>query len=153
MKQLFTTIFLFFSIVSFGQATKKVDSLSFCRNRYAVPQGCVAESEYQVECDNYSIVWLYMKEEMLTAMPDQFIDQMAVQMKKFKKTPITCYLLGKEVKGYKISFKGDKGTRHQLIAYGTANGQPVMVQLSLNEEPKTNDDIPQFPRQIIRLTN
>ena len=93
-----------------------------------------------------------MNEQMLQSMPDQFVNQMSGQMKKFKKEPITCYMLDKEVKGYKIIFKKDNGTGYQLIAYGVANGQPVLVQLSLNNEPKTNDDIPEFPRQIIRLT-
>ena len=93
-----------------------------------------------------------MNDQMLQVMPDQFVNQMAGQMKKFKKEPITCYLLDKEVKGYKISFKKDKVIGYQLIAYGVANGQPVLVQLSLDKEPKTNDDIPIFPRQIIRLT-
>lgn len=141
---------LLLTTTAFGQ-TSKIDSLTFCFNKYKVPTGCVAESEYQVKCDNYSMVWLYMNEQMLQYMPDQFINQLAGQMKKFKKEPVTCYLLDKEVKGYKISFKTDKGTDYQLIAYGIANGQPVLVQLSLDAEPKTNDNIPDFPKQIIRL--
>ena len=85
-------------------------------------------------------------------MPDQIINQMAGQMKKFKKEPVTCYLLDNQVKGYKISFKTDQGTSYQLMAYGLANEQLVLVQLSLNKEPKTDDDIPAFPRQMIRLS-
>lgn len=152
MRQILIALFLFFSAASFGQTTKQVDTLTFCFNKYKVPTGCTAQSEYQVECDNYTMGWLYMNDQMLQYMPDQFINQMAGQMKKFTKEPITCYLLDKEVKGYKVSFKKDKGIGYQLIAYGIANGQPVLVQLSLDKEPKTNDDIPEFPQQIIRLT-
>lgn len=143
---------LLLTTTAFGQTSTKVDSLSFCFNKYKVPKGCIAESKYQVKCDNYSMDWLYMNKQMLQYMPDQFINQLAGQMKKFKKEPITCYLLDKEVKGYKISFKTENGTGYQLIAYGTVNGQPVLVQLSLNTDPKTNDDISEFPRQIIHLT-
>ncbi len=152
MRHFFIALFILVGTNSFGQTSTKIDSLTFCFIKYKVPTGCTAESEYQVKCDNYSIVWLYMNDQMLQVMPDQFVNQMAGQMKKFKKEPITCYLLDKEVKGYKISFKKDKGTGYQLIAYGVANGQPVLVQLALDNEPKTNDDIPNFPRQIIRLT-
>ncbi len=152
MRQFLIALLLFFSATSFGQTTKQVDTLTFCFNKYKVPTGCTAQSEYQVQCVNYTMVWLYMNEQMLQSMPDQFVNPMSGQMKKFKKEPITCYLLDKEVKGYKISFKKDNGTGYQLIAYGAANGQPVLVQLSLNNEPKTNEDIPEFPRQIIRLT-
>ena len=77
---------------------------------------------------------------------------MAGQMKKFKKEPVTCYLLDNQVKGYKISFKTDQGTGYQLMAYGMANEQLVLVQLSLDKEPKTGEDIPSFARQMISLS-
>jgi uncharacterized protein YfeS len=63
-------------------------------------------------------------------------------------------LLGEEAKGYKISFKNEsiKKRGYQIVAYGVANGQPVLVQLSLNKEPKTDEDLPDFPRQIVKLS-
>ena len=152
MKQIMTILFLAATTFANGQEAKQIDSLSFCHNKYKAPTGCKTASEYQVQCDNYSIQWLYMNDEMFKTMPEQFVSQLAGQMKKFKKEPITPYLLDKEVKGYKISFKSDSGTQYQIIAYGVANGQPVLVQLSLDKEPKTNDDIPEFARQIVKLT-
>jgi len=152
MKHIFIALFILAGTTSFGQISTKIDSLTYCSTKYTVPTGCTAESEYQVKCDSYSIVWLYMNNEMLQFVPDQFVNQMSGQMKKFKQEPITCFLLDKEVKGYKISFKKDKGIGYQLIAYGVTNGQAVLVQLALDNEPKTNDDIPSFPRQIIHLT-
>ena len=152
MRLYFIALFISVGTISFGQTSTKIDSLTFCFTKYKVPTGCTAESEYQVTCDNYKINWLYMNEQMLQVMPGKFVNLMAGDLKKFKKEKITCYLLDKEVKGHKISFKNDKEIRYQLIAYGVTNGQPVLVQLSLDIEPKTNDDIPSFPRQILRLT-
>jgi hypothetical protein len=152
MKQFLTSIFILFAAAAIGQTSKKIDTLSFCYIKYKLPAGCTAESEYQVKCDDYSMTWLYMTPQMLQSMPDQVVNQMAGQMKKIKKEAITCYLLDNQVKGYKISFKNDKGTGYQLLAYGFANEQPVLVQLSLDKEPKTNEDIPEFPRQMIRLS-
>ena len=152
MKPLLIVFLLCFSCGVFGQNSKQVDSLTFCFHKYQVPTGCAAESEYQLKCENYSMAWLYMNEQMLESMPDQFISQMAEQMKKFKKEAINCYLLDKEVKGYKISYKTDSGTGYQLIGYGNANGQPVLVQIVLDKEPKNNEDIPEFAREIIRLS-
>jgi hypothetical protein len=152
MRSLLISFSILFATTSLGQTSTKIDSLTFCSNKYKVPTNCTAESEYQINCENYSMVWLYMNEQMLQVMPDQFVNQMSGQMKKFKKEPITCYLLDKEAKGYKISFKKDSGTGYRLIAYGVTNGQPVLVQLSLDKEPKTNDDIPDFPKEIVRLT-
>jgi hypothetical protein len=46
--------------------------------------------------------------------------------------------------------------RKQVInsfAYGSVNGHSVLVQLLPDNEPESNNDIPKFPRQIIRLTD
>ena len=152
MKQLLTIILFTTTIAAYGQSSKQIDSLNFCNKKYKAPTGCTIESEYQVKCDNYSIQWLYMTNEMIKTMPDQFVSQLAGQMKKFKKESITPYLLEQEVKGYKISFKSDGKTSYQIIAYGVAYGQPVLVQLSIDKEPRANDDIPEFARQILKLT-
>jgi hypothetical protein len=153
MKQFLIFAFLFITASSFGQVPDKSDTISFCFIKYKIPPGCKAASEYQVKCDDYSMTWIYLTPQTIQTTPDQMIKQMAGQMKKFKKEAITCYLLDKQVKGYKISFKTEQGTGHRLMAYGFANEQLVLVQLSLDKEPKTNEDIPAFPRQMIRLSN
>ena len=153
MKYILSIFILLVNLNLYGQNSKQIDSLSFCDYKFKAPTGCKMESEYQVACEHYTIQWLYLNDEMLKTMPDKFVAQLAGQMKKFKKVPIKLFLLDKEVKGYKISFKSDSGTAYQLIAYGKANGQPVLVQLSLDKEPKTNEDIPEFAKQIIKLSN
>jgi len=152
MKRFLTALLFLFSAASFGQTKKQIDSVTFCFHKYKVPAGCTALSEYQLKGDNYSIIWIYASEDMLQDMTDQFLSQMDGNMKKFTKQPITCYLLNNEVKGYRISYEKGAGTGYQLVAYGVANGQPVIVQLNLDKEPLTNEDIPEFPRQIIQLT-
>ena len=152
MKQLLFFSFLFMAAYSFAQTPGKGDTISFCFIKYKIPVGCTASSEYQVKCDDYSITWMYLTPQSFQTMSDQIVDQMAGQMKKFKKEPVTCYLLGNPVKGYKISFKTDQGTGHQLMAYGVANEQLVLVQLTLDKEPRTDEDIPAFPGQMIRLS-
>jgi hypothetical protein len=152
MKHILIISFLIITVNSFAQNSGKGDTISFCFIKYKIPAGCKASSEYQVTCNDYSMAWIYLTPQTFQTMPDQLISQMAGQMKKFKKEPVTCYLLDNQVKGYKISFKTDQGTSHQLMAYGLANEQLVLVQLSLNNEPKTNEDIPAFPRQMIRLS-
>jgi hypothetical protein len=152
MKQFLIFSFLFAVTGSFAQTPGNGDTINFCFIKYKIPAGCKATSEFQVKCDDYSMSWIYLTPQTFQTMPDQMISQMAAQLKKFKKEPVTCYLLDNQVKGYKISFKTDQGTVHQLMAYGFANEQLVLVQLSLDREPKTNEDIPAFPRQMIRLS-
>jgi len=152
MKYFLIFSFLLNATVSFSQTPGHADSVSFCFIKFKVPAGCQATSEYQIKCANYSMSWIYLTPQTYQTMPDQLISQMAGQFKKFRKETISCYLLGNPVKGYKISFKNDQGTAHQLIAWGLANEQLVLVQLSLNKEPETDADIPAFAGQIIRLS-
>jgi hypothetical protein len=151
-KQLSAFLFILFAATSFAQTSNNVDTVRFCFIKYKVPAGCTAESRSQVKCDNYSISWIDLTPEILKTMPDQVVNQMAGQFKKFKKEAITCYLLDNPVKGYKVSYKTDRGTTYQIVAAGVANEQPVLVQLVLDKEPKTDADIPEFPKQMIRLS-
>jgi hypothetical protein len=152
MKKFLILSFLFTTATSFAQTPGNGDTISFCFTKYKIPAGCKAASEYQVTCDDYSMTWIYLNPQTFQTTPDQILNKMAGEMKKFKKEPVTCFLLGNQVKGYKISYKIDQGTGHQLMAWGFANEQLVLVQLSLNKEPKTNEDIPAFPEQMIRLS-
>jgi hypothetical protein len=152
MKQLLIISFLFIAATSVAQTPGKGDTINFCFIKYKIPAGCKATSEYQVKCDDYTMNWIYLTPQNAQSMPDETIKQMAGQMRKFKKEPVTCYLLNNQVKGYKISYKTDQGMGHQLMAYGMANEQLVLVQLSLDKEPQTDEDIPAFARQMIRLS-
>lgn len=152
MKQFLFFSLLFITAGSNAQTPDKGDTISFCFIKYKIPAGCKATSEYQVKCADYSMSWTYLTSQTLQTIPDQIINQLAAQTKKFKKEPVTCYLLGNQAKGYRISFKTDQGISHQLMAWGFANEQLVLVQLSLNKEPKTDGDIPTFPGQIISFS-
>ena len=152
MKPFLVLSFLFIAAGSSAQTPDKGDTISFCFIKYKIPAGCKTVSEYQLKCYDYSMTWKYLTPQSIQTVPDQIINEMAGQTKKFKKEAVTCYLLGNPVKGYKISFKTDQGMSHQLMAYGIANEQLVLVQLTLDREPKTDGDIPAFPGQIIRLS-
>ncbi len=152
MKYLPLFVFLFFMNPLFAQKEKLLDSVSFCHIKYAVPSGCMAEHEYMVRCNDYTMTWLYMTEEMMSTMPDNAIKQLQKKMLDFKKEPIACNILGTTSRGYRVSYRKDKGgTVYQVICYGIVNNQPVLIQLYLDNERKTNSDFPPFPQQIISI--
>lgn len=96
--------------------------------------------------------WIYMNEQMLGYLPDQFINGMTREMKDFKKEPIVIYLLGKQANGFKLTYKVEDKLAFQLVSYGVINGQPVLVQLSLyHQEPRHNGDLPHYAREIMSL--
>ncbi len=153
MKSILSSILILITASAIAQTSAKSDTVKFCYIKYALPAGCSLTSGSQVKCDDYSMAWIYLSYPLLQSAPGQTIDNMSHQLKKFKKESITCFLLDAPAKGYRMSYKTDQGTIYQLMAYGVANEQPVILQLILNKEPRSNDDIPAFARQIIRLNN
>jgi hypothetical protein len=151
MKNLVTILICLIAFQASGQFAPPPDSISFCHRKFKIPAGCKSESIYQIECSDYKMQWLYMTKEMLDTVPQQLISQLEAQLKSFKKEEIKLLLLGKEVQGYKVIYPLKEGYTYQIIAYGIANGQPVIVQLTLGKNPRSNDDIPYFPRQFVRL--
>jgi hypothetical protein len=138
--------------IALGQ-TSKTDTVTFCYIKYPVPAGCEAKPNSSVQCEGWKLSWIYLSEEMLRTVPDQLINQMAGQLQKFRKEAVSCYLLGSPAKGYRLSYQIEGTKVYQLIAYSIANEQPVIVQLSLNKSPQSDEDIPVFARQMIRLNN
>lgn len=152
MKQILVLIILAATHIANGQAAKQYDSLILLNHIYKTPTGCTAKTAYQLKCDNYSIQWFYMSDGIMKVLPDTIVSQLERQKSAFHKEMIKPYILDQEVKGYKISYESEGRKQYQILAYGIVNEQPILVQLSLNNEPKNNDDIPEFGRQIIKLT-
>lgn len=153
MKQLLILIILAAAThMANGQGAKQYDSLILLNNKYKTPIGCKAKTAYQLKCDNYTIQWFYMSDGIMKMLPDTIVSQLERQKKAFNKEMINPYILDQVMKGYKISYESEGSMQYQIIAYGIVNEQPILVQLSLDNEPRNNDDIPEFARQIIKLT-
>jgi len=150
MKPFLFILSFLITTIAVGQ-TNKTDTITFCYIKYPVPAGCTAEPNSRVQCDEWKLSWIYLSVEMLRTVPDQLITQMAGQLQKFKKEVISCYLLGSPANGYRLSYQMEGIKVYQLLAYGIANEQPVILQLSLNKSPQSDEDIPAFVRQMIRL--
>jgi hypothetical protein len=140
--------------------TDQSDSVTFCSHNFKVPEGCSIEQDNEVRCDNYSIGWTYINDvkargasekQKLRGMEISFIE-MGGMLDKFKKKRITCFLLDTEVKGYKVSYKSAANIMYQIYASGIINGQAVSLILTIKSDPITNEDIPEFARQLIKLT-
>ena len=150
-----------------------LDSVSFCSHKYKSPNGCKAKIESNwmgagdlpvtvVNCGGFSLHWIYPNKNNLDSAANHMASDIMNVATMLEKKPIKAFLLGKEVKGYMVTFivKGDKTLKVKdektvrVIAYGVVNNQPVVVRLSLSNtaEPKTNNDIPEFARQILTLT-
>ena len=144
-------IFLCFIFMSYSALSQDVSEVDYCGFNLTPPAECQISGEQEITCDGYVVQWLYMNNLMLKSMPDQFIDQLEDKLKKFSKKEITCTSFGYDLEGYKISYKNKGETYYKIIVYGVVSIQPVMLNISLSEEPKSNDSLPDFIQTIITL--
>lgn len=156
----FLTGFLFiFSTTAFVQAAAETDTITFCSVSFKIPDGCTTKKN-GINCNNFEMSWSYMDEinvkglsykEKLKFSEDAFIE-LSNMLKKFKRKRFTCYLLGNKVKGYKVTYKADTETNSIIYVSGFINGRAVTVFMTLKREVNTIDDFPEFPKQIMQLT-
>ena len=152
MKTLFTLLLLFVTSVTFAQTETPALKPNFCGRDLEVPDGCASASPFQLKCDKYELMWMYMDYAVMRTAPEAFAREMKKEHKKTDMTPFECFISGKPAKGYKLSYMMEEGgVAYQLIVAGVANGQPVLVQLTLDIDPYKNEDIPPVARQIVQL--
>jgi len=150
MKPVLTLIFcsLFFTSVA---QDKKVHTVEFCGEMFEVPEGCFAETVFGLDCPDFSIKWMYLEEDMLTFAPQQYLRQLDEKLKRFKKRPITLESMGEAMEAYWISYRENKVERYRIVAFGTINNHPVLMDGSLKSEVNSNEDVPPFLRQFISV--
>jgi hypothetical protein len=98
------------------------------------------------------ITWHYVTKEELTSSLDFFKEQMEDTSEsdyptRPKPQEIDGYVLGQKIPTFKM--KLDTGI--EFSCYGTVRNKSVIFLLWLKNEPKTNADIPEFPRQVFQL--
>ncbi|UII26589.1 hypothetical protein LVD15_25385 [Fulvivirga maritima] len=126
------------------------EDLTYCDMPLETPVGCNTKAS-EVTCDDYAVQWLYMNTLMLKSMPEQFISQMEDEFKKFSKQPIQASSFGYPLDGQKITYKHKGHWKYKIVAYGVVNAQPVMLNISLLNDPVNNDALPDFVQVMIQL--
>lgn len=128
-------------------------SVNFCGLDLPLPANCSADSKYSVRSPEYQLTWMYLDYGMLRTFPEQFVQQIQKKHKHTERQPLEGFILDTPAKGFRLSYPTEEGgMAYELIAYGIAKGQPVMIQLTLATDPEKTADLPELPRQILRLT-
>lgn len=149
MKQFMILIIVFFSGSLLAQEANFSSEVNYCGKKLTVPEGCSATSEFEVSCDDFSMQWMYLEPDMLTFAPQQYMSQLDDKLKRFKKKPINLVSGGEEIEAYQIIYRENKEDKYKIIAFGTVNGYPVLLDISLQNVFKTDEDLPAFVRQVI----
>ncbi|SNR28594.1 MULTISPECIES: hypothetical protein [Hymenobacter] len=154
MKKLLLLLTLVSPVLALAQAPTPdaPPAVNFCGIDLVVPGGCTPDNKYQVHCQGMQLTWMYLDYPMLKGFPDQFVRQLEKKHKHTEKQPLECFILETPAKGYRLSYPTEAGgMTYELVAYGIAKGQPVMVQVTLETDPDKTADLPALAQQIIRL--
>jgi hypothetical protein len=152
MKRIIIIAFVALSISSYGQSENQIDSLNYAHMKIAVPENCEAKSEYELlDCDGISIQWLYLNDEMLKTVPNQFIGQLTNQETTKKRTEIKVQSFGSELTGYKFKMKNSDGILYRIIVYGTVNNQPLLLNIGTKTDINNTSDLSNFLKKLIEI--
>ena len=152
---------------------KSTNSFYFCSKRYKIPRDC--DKKDQSGCcsfssqiflnqklpvsghlgcyDGTSLSWNYFEtDEQARSSFEGYSPQIKRQMKKFNQTAIKLFICNQKVTAYKLNYTTFQKYRgHEIIAYGTINGQHVMVHLHSQKELNSNNDMQPVFQEIIKF--
>ncbi|TGE14516.1 hypothetical protein [Hymenobacter elongatus] len=151
MKALYALLLLLFATtgLAFGQtAPPKVD---FCGQQYAVPASATLVSPYQVRSEEFDIMLMYVNYGDLRSGPAEYSKDRMKKLKGIDLQEVACFIQNTPAKAYKFGYPTDKGMAYEILAYGVNKGQPVVIQLTLDVDPYSNKEIPEFPRQFVHF--
>ncbi|WP_426492165.1 hypothetical protein [Hymenobacter sp. 102] len=129
-------------------------TMNFCGVELPVEGGCTPESKYALTCGNYQLNWMYLDFSLMKTYPQQFIKQAEKKHKGTEKQPLECSILGGPmVQGVRLSYPTEAGgMAYELIVFGAAKGQPVLVDVVLPMDPEKTSDLPPTVQKILHLS-
>lgn len=152
MKKLLLIGIIFITSNLFSQTENKIDSLSYAHIKIAVPENCVAKSEYELlDCEDISVQWLYLNKEMLEVVPTQFYNQFEQQQNVIDKEKMKIESYSSELNGYKFKTRNSGKIRYVIIVSGTVNNQPLLLNIGSEKNVKKTSDLSEFLRTIIEI--
>ena len=142
---LFLSLFLT-SLTTFAQ--DKIEKLNYAKTEITIPENCIAKSEYEIiDCNGFSAQWLFLNDDMVKQKINEQIFLQFEQQLEYKSKK------GIEFKSQNQKFKGNKyklknGT-YRIIAFGSINEIPLILNLGFLKEPKSNSDLNEFEKNFI----
>lgn len=136
---------------TFGQ-NSEIKKVKYARTEIDVPVGYTAKDEYSIENDLFSAQWLYLTKEMAEQGVDkQIIQQFEEQLKYPKSTTIEFVSNGGQFSGKKYQLKGDSKMKYRILAFGTVDGQPLVLNLGFKNDPESDEKFDDLIKKFIQV--
>ena len=149
-------IFLFFLLTFtfsnlFGQTTE-IKKVKYARTEIEVPTDYNAKDEYSIENNLFSAQWLYLTKEMVEqGVNKQIIEQFEGQLKYSKSTSVEFVSNGGQFSGKKYQLKADSKMKFRILALGSVDGQPLVLNLGFKDDPKSDEKLDELMKKFIQF--
>ena len=147
MKNIITLLLLIISLNLFAQ-TNKIKNVDFFGKSIQVTDECEQVMQGMLKCDSFILYWISQPLDDFERHKDEFMAQMGER----EVENIECYILDKKVDAYKVNMEEEgTGSGYLLNICSKINNQVAFITMWLKTNPKTNDELPNFIKQILKF--
>jgi hypothetical protein len=144
--------FIFICLNTYSQNTI-IKKVIYANIEIEIPANYKANSEFKIENDKFSAQWLYLSKEMFEQqVQNQIIKQFEEQTQAKEISVMNFTSNGVMFKGKKYKLK-NTDLKFKVLASGIINNQPLVLNLSFKNEPKSNADLDQLMQNFIKIEN
>ena len=144
--------FIFICLNTYSQNTI-IKKVIYANIEIEIPANYKANSEFEIENDKFSAQWLYLSKEMFEQqVQNQIIKQFEKQTQAKEISVMNFTSNGVMFKGKKYKLK-NTDLKFKVLDSGIINNQPLVLNLSFKNEPKSNADLDQLMQNFIKIEN
>ena len=145
-----TLIILLFPLLVLAQ--EKITQVNYVNHLIDIPENCTANSEFEVNCDNFSAQWLYLSEEMYNQnLHKEFINQFKSQTNAKKIGETELHSWEDRLIAEKYTITSGNILLYKVLAYGKVNNQYLLLNLTFEKDIQSNEDLPELARKIVEF--
>jgi hypothetical protein len=152
IKTILFTLFLILAITRMYGQTIETKKVSYANTLIDVPKDYDSKDAYSIESNLFSAQWLYLSKEMVEkGVQKQMIKQFEKQIKFSESTEIDFISNNSMFSGKKYLLKGDSNLKYKILAFGTIDGQPLILNMSFKENPTLDQEFDEVVKQFIQF--
>ena len=135
----------------FGQTTE-IKKVKYAKTEIDVPKDYNAKDEYSIENDLFAAQWLYLTKEMVDqGVEKQILQQFEGQLKYSKSSSVEFVSNDGQFSGKKYQIKGDSKLKFRILAFGSVDGQPLVLNLGFKDDPKSDEKLDDLMKKFIQF--
>lgn len=135
----------------FGQTTE-IKKVKYSKTEIKVPANYNSKDDYSIENDLFSAQWLYLTKDMVDqSVNKQIIEQFEGQLKYSKSTSVDFVSNGGQFSGKKYQLKDDSKLKFRILAFGSVDGQPLVLNLGFKDDPKSDEIFDELIKKFIQF--